>query len=91
MSHLPTTTAGVRYMQQLDFEDEAPGVQIWLIEMKFDGITVGGSTEVRFQGSATAAQKRAAVRVVVNNQIKGYEPLHTGLTDAAIQISGQPT
>ncbi len=90
MSHLPSTTAGVRYVQQSDFEDGAPGIQIWLVEMKFDGPTPNGTTEVRFSGTASSAAKRQAVRDVVNNQMKYYEPLTPLLTDAAIQISGQP-
>mgnify|MGYP003452234098 FL=1 len=90
MARPSTTTAGVRYLQQLDFEDEFPGVQIWLIEMKFDGPAPGGITEVRFAGNATAAVKRTAVRTIVNREIKGYEPATVALTDAAVQISGQP-
>ena len=91
MAQPSTTTAGIRYLRQLDFEDEFPGVQIWEIEMKFDGPTPGGVTEIRFPGAATAAQKRTAARTIVNREIKAAEPATVALTDAAIQISGQPS
>jgi hypothetical protein len=89
MSHLPTTTAGVRYTQQLDFEDSAPSTQIWLIEVRVDGPAPNIQTEVRFPGSANAAAKRLAVRAIVNAHIGAYENGNS-IGDAAIQISGQP-
>lgn len=91
MSHLPTTTAAVRYVSSQDFEDEAPGTQVWVIEIKFDGPSPSISTEVRFAGTATNAQKKAAVRDIINVHLGVYEPATQPLTDAAIQISGQPT
>ena len=91
MSHLPTTNAGVRYISQSDFDDLAPGTQIWLVEVKVDGPAPNISTEIRFAGNATAAQKRSAARKLVNEHLAYYEPATTPLTDAVIQISGQPT
>lgn len=85
-----TTTAGVQYFRQMDFEDAFPGVQIWEVSVKFDGPALGGVTEIRFPGTATPTQKRAAVRNLVNQMMRGDEPSAPLLTDAAIQISGQP-
>lgn len=85
-----TTTASVQYFRQLPFEDSSPGVQIWEVSVMFDGPALGGVTEIRFAGNATAAQKRTAVRNLVNQLMRGDEPTAPLLTDAAIQISGQP-
>ena len=90
MSHTPTTTASVRYIDHLDFEDASPGIQIWLIDIKVDGPAPNISTEIRFAGSATNAQKKALVRGIVNSHLAAYEPDTLPLADIAIQISGQP-
>lgn len=91
MSHLPTTTAGVRYVSQPEFDDAAFGVQVWLIEVEVDGPSPNIATAVRFPGVVTVAQKNAAVRSIDNAHLSVYEPLVTPLADTAIQISGQPT
>ncbi len=90
MSHLPSTNVGVRYIEQSAFEDANPGIQIWVVELKFDGPAPDTRPEVRFAGNASASQKRAAVRDVVNAHLAQYEPETAPLTDSSIQISGQP-
>lgn len=89
MSHLPTTTAGVRYVDQLSFDDEAPGVQIWMLAVKVDGPSPDIITEIRFPGAATNLEKQALERQIVNAHLAAYEP-GVSLTNAKIQVSGRP-
>jgi hypothetical protein len=89
MAHTATTSAQVAYKGALGFADENHDIQIWQIEMGFNGPAPSGTLEVRFAGNATAATKRVAVRNLVNEHLAFYEP-GVVLTDASIQISGQP-
>ncbi len=90
MAHTATTSAQIKYDESLGFADEDHTIQLWLIDMKFNGPSLSGKTEVRFPGNATAAMKRIAVRTIVNAHLAVYEPETVPLTDAEIQISGQP-
>ncbi len=90
MAQPQTTTASVQYFRQLPFEDSSPGVQIWEVSILFDGPALGGVTEIRFPGNATPTQKRTICRNLVNQLMRGDEPSAPLLTDASIQISGQP-
>lgn len=85
-----TTSAAVRYIQFVGFDENDPTMQIWELDIHFSGPSPNIAPQVTFSGTATAAQKRTAVRNIVNEQLAATEPGVT-LNNAAIQVSGEPS